>query len=86
MYLVLLRLTCQQLDVRRTCDAGTAVVADVPLGASTGKRAILSTSAAEEAVKALGEEDGLLLLNALKLVASIAAHPGENRCVHACCM
>ncbi|CAM9977107.1 unnamed protein product [Pylaiella littoralis] len=40
-----------------------------------GKRAVLSTSAAEEAVKALGEHDDVLLLNALKLVASIAAHP-----------
>lgn len=36
----------------------------------------MSTSAAEEAVKALGERDDVLLLNALKLVASIAAHPG----------
>eukprot|EP00752_Nemacystus_decipiens_P009611 g8588.t1 len=40
-----------------------------------GKRAILSTSAAEEAVRALGERDDVLLLNALKLIASIAAHP-----------
>eukprot|EP00903_Cladosiphon_okamuranus_P009251 g8827.t1 len=40
-----------------------------------GKRAILSTSAAEEAVRALGETDDVLILNGLKLVASIAAHP-----------
>lgn len=39
----------------------------------------MSTSAAEEAVKALGEHDDVLLLNALKLVASIAAHPGRGR-------
>lgn len=62
------------------------MIADVPLVASTGKRAILSTTAAEEAVKALGEEDELLLLNALKLVASIAAHPGKKKfCVRAAC-
>lgn len=39
----------------------------------------MSTSAAEEAVRALGERDDVLLLNALKLVASIAAHPGKNQ-------
>lgn len=38
----------------------------------------MSTPAAEEAVKALREEDDVLLLNALKLVASIAAHPGST--------
>ncbi|CAM9454043.1 unnamed protein product, partial [Ectocarpus sp. 13 AM-2016] len=38
-------------------------------------RAILSTSAVEESVKALRERDDVLLLNALKLIASIAAHP-----------
>lgn len=44
-----------------------------------GKRAILSTSAAEDVVKTLTEKDEILLLNALKLIASIAAHPGEGR-------
>lgn len=48
------------------------------LTANIGKRAILSTAAAEEAVKALGEDNDVLLLNALKLVASIAAHPGTT--------
>ena len=43
-----------------------------------GKRAILLTPAAEEAVKAMREHDDILILNALKLVASIAAHPGDT--------
>lgn len=30
-------------------------------------------------MKALGERDDVLLLNALKLVASIAAHPGNEK-------
>lgn len=49
-----------------------------PTTRPSGKRAILSTTAAEEAVRALGERDDVLLLNALKLIASIAAHPGKT--------
>lgn len=83
--------TCRSIvEGHATCDVhvmrSLPLLRVFPFGASTGKRAILSTSAAEEAVKALGEEDELMLLNALKLVASIAVHPGENNCVQACSM
>ncbi|CAM9585563.1 unnamed protein product [Discosporangium mesarthrocarpum] len=63
-------------------ESSTCRVKSAALGAlmtittvDAGKRAVLSTKVAEGAIKALGEKDHVVVLNALKLIASIAAHP-----------
>eukprot|EP00904_Undaria_pinnatifida_P007150 jgi/Undpi1/3565/HiC_scaffold_16.g06937.m1 len=65
-------LAVRSVEVRSAAMGALMMITTV----DAGKRAVLLTPAAEEAVKAMSEHDDILILNALKLIASIAAHPG----------